>query len=674
MKNLACHSTLAHLFHSLSAKAISIVVALPTASIMVAAAQNPTPLLTQPEEKLIAVLKSDAGQKEKADACRELAVLGTKKAVPDLATLLADEKLSHMARYALETIPDPSATDALRDAVGKLKGPPLVGVIGSLGVRRDVKAVDHLAKLLTDEDADVAQGAARALGSIGNSSAARALTDAMGKIPPANQVAFCEGLFRCAEALTANGQNGEALAIYDRLRALPDAPHQVRAGALRGAVLGRQKGGLPQLLEAVRSDDWVVVDAAARIAMEMPGGDVTRTLIAELDKLPAAKQVLFIQVLGKRADPVALPNLSALAKGGTKLARIAAIRALPEIGQPSVVPVLAELMTDAETEIAEAAQESLAALPGPEADAAVMTMLNSLETPRRLKAIDLIGRRRMTSRIPALLAAATDPEPSIRPAALRKVGELGGPAELSALLGCLMKYKEPRDLDAAEQALSTVCTKADKPESCADMLIAGLAQAQPSQKSRLMSVLAAVGGESALKTVRAAVNDPNADVHAAAIRALSSWKTADAAPALLALAETATNPTDRMLCLRGYLDWASRTDLPADRRLAMCQEVRRLVQQPEEKKLLLGALGSIKTARSLALVAPYLEDPTVREEATAATIATAEAILKGPEAAQLATELIQPLQKAAEVAADTNLGRRAKALLEQAQNKAAGTR
>src|ERR1039458_7304995 len=56
--------------------------------------------------KLCAVLRSDAPQKEKADACRELARIGTKEAVAPLAALLPDEKLSHMARYGLETIPD----------------------------------------------------------------------------------------------------------------------------------------------------------------------------------------------------------------------------------------------------------------------------------------------------------------------------------------------------------------------------------------------------------------------------------------------------------------------------------------------------------------------------------------------------------------------------------------
>ena len=91
----------------------------------------------------IAVLKSDATQKEKADACMRLAVFGGADAVAPLAALLPDEKLSHMARYALETIPDPSVDPALREALGKVQGRLLAGVIGSLGVRKDAQAVDQ---------------------------------------------------------------------------------------------------------------------------------------------------------------------------------------------------------------------------------------------------------------------------------------------------------------------------------------------------------------------------------------------------------------------------------------------------------------------------------------------------------------------------------------------------
>jgi hypothetical protein len=49
---------------------------------------------------------------------------------------------------------------------------------------------------------------------------------------------------RCAEALVTRKEQALAIAIYDQLRALPDAPHQVRTGAIRGAILTRARRGL----------------------------------------------------------------------------------------------------------------------------------------------------------------------------------------------------------------------------------------------------------------------------------------------------------------------------------------------------------------------------------------------------------------------------------------------
>jgi HEAT repeat protein len=210
--------------------------------------QDDKPSAKEQETKLIAVLKSEAPQKEKSDACRELALIGTKNAVAPLADLLGDEKLSHMARYGLEPNPDPAVDEALRAALEKLKGRPLVGTIGSIGVRRDVKAVEALSKLLRNTDSTVVQATARALGLIGTAAAAKALEDNLSATPAANRRAHYEGLFRSAEALTGRGQRGEpiatyqALEIYERL-ARTDVPQQVRESASRKARVLRQEQG-----------------------------------------------------------------------------------------------------------------------------------------------------------------------------------------------------------------------------------------------------------------------------------------------------------------------------------------------------------------------------------------------------------------------------------------------
>jgi HEAT repeat protein len=414
------------------------------------------------EEQLIAVLKSDAALKAKADACRELARVGTKQAIPALAALLGDEKLSHMARYAMEPIRDPAVDEALREAMGRLSGRPLMGVIGSLGVRRDAKAVEAIAKLLS-ADADLAQAAARALGEIGTMEAAKALDGAVAGASPANRVAFCEGLFRCAEVLSVERNGAQALAIYDRLRSLPGAPQQVRAGALRGAILSRGKEGIPLMVEAMHSADYVLTAAAARTAIELPGPEVTAALAGELSKLPADKQLLVVNTLGYRGDASAGRAMLGLARKGPMAVRLAAVHNLTHLGYAPAVPLLAELSLSGEADLAAAARQCLGNFPGKDADAAVVGMLTHQDAKVRSVAVELIGQRKGASAIASLLKAAGDHDESVCVAAIKALRDRAGPAELPALLGMLVKARWPAEMQAAENAIAALCARQSEP-------------------------------------------------------------------------------------------------------------------------------------------------------------------------------------------------------------------
>ena len=624
----------------------------------------------QQVKKLIAVLKSDAPQKDKADACRELARIGTKEAVAPLAALLPDEKLSHMARYGLEPIPDAAVDKALRDAARKVKGTLLVGVIGSIGVRRDAKAVGLLDDLLDSSDNSVAQAAARALGSIGTKAARNALLDELDEVSAANQLAFCEGLLRCAEAAAAKGDREAALEVYERLRVIP-MPQQVRAAAVRGSILYGGKDGLRLMSLALHNDDYTLAAAAVRAAQEKGCPCVTRVLVDELPSLAVDRQVLVIQTLARRADPAALPALFVAARKGELAVRLAAVRALAEIGSAAALPVLVELMGDADKDLASAAQASLASLPGAEVDAAVMKAVTAGPTDARLTAMDLVVRRRMTSAIPTLVEIAAGPDAQLRTAALKKLGELAGPAEIPQMLNLLGRAASPEDLEATEQALSAVCLKAPEPGACVAQVEARMAQAPPAQKCALVRVLGAVGGPKALQAIRGAVSDPNTEVRAAAIRVLSGWTTPDAAPDLLDLAKAASNGSDKLICLRGYLRLAGQAELPVDKRLDMCRQAAALAQKDNEKKLLLATLGGIASVEAVDLIVPSLDDSATKEEAATAAVDVADKVLKEKDAAKVASKLVEPLNKVAQATANADLAKRAKDLAAQAAAKAA---
>jgi HEAT repeat protein len=418
------------------------------------------------EAKQIAVLESTAGFAEKATACRALVRIGTAAAVPVLAKLLPDEQLSDMARYALEPIPDPAVDAALRAALEQTTGRALIGVIGSLGARRDAAAVEGLSRRLQQADNGVVQATARALGQIGTAAAGQALAAALPAASPDNRPAVIEGLLRCAEALSATGGKAEqtqALAVYDSLRALPQASHQVRAAALRGAVLLRQDAGIPLLLAGLRDEGYVVAMAAARTAMELPGAAVTKALADDLGRLPAERQILVVSVLGKRGDEAALPALLALARSGAAPARVAAVRALAEVGDASATVVLAELQRDPEVSVARAAKETLAALAGPQVDAALLAQLAEGDGPARLDAIELLGQRRVTAAVPALLKAAEDADEAVRTRAIKVLGDLGGEAQFQALIGLLLRAPSAATSQAVEDALGAICVREARP-------------------------------------------------------------------------------------------------------------------------------------------------------------------------------------------------------------------
>lgn len=192
------------------------------------------------EQRLAAVLAADVPQAAKDFACRQLSLVGTAASVPALAPLLADEKLSHMARYALERIPGTEAAAALREALPKVKGLLKVGVIGSIGARRDAASVPALVELLGEGDPQISGAAATALGKIGTEDAAEGIKTFLDRAEGKLRLVAADAYLTCAERLLSAGNKAAALAIYQTL-SKADVPKHVRLAAMRGMLTAAGK-------------------------------------------------------------------------------------------------------------------------------------------------------------------------------------------------------------------------------------------------------------------------------------------------------------------------------------------------------------------------------------------------------------------------------------------------
>jgi len=105
-------------------------------------------------------------------------------------------------------------------------------------------------------------------------------------------------------------------------------------------------------------------------------------------------------------------------------------------------------------------------------------------------------------------------------------------------------------------------------------------------------------------------------------------------------------------------------------RLSMCRKAADMVQSDGEKRLLLGTLGGINSPAALPVIAPYLDDAAIRQEAALASLAIADRLLKGRQSGKHAPQLIAPLEKVVQALGDDELAGRAKGLLRQAKTKA----
>jgi HEAT repeat protein len=641
----------------------TLTVALFLGALHAAAAQATTPTIT-PDEKdlstLAAVLRSDAPQLQKVLACKRLARLGNRDSVPALTPLLGDAQLSHPARLALEAIPDPAAGAALREATRRLKGLPLVGVIGSLGVRRDAQAIGLLERLLADTDAQVAAAAAGALGRIGTPEAAKILLHALPKSAVRNAVA--DAGLDCAEAAVRTGKLGEALTLYDRL-ASADVPTRIQAAALRGAILARESAGADRLARQLEAADATLFAVAVGVAREMRDPAATRVLLAALPKLAIERRAVVLLALGDRGDRTARPVVVTAAASPAANVRVAALQALATLGTAEDLPLLLAAAASPDRDTAQAARSSLAALPG--VDKALIAALASAKGPARLVLIDVVGRRQIVAAVPTLLASLEAPDTATRLAAIAALGGTIAPKDFPSLLKRLMAGGSPQETAAAQASLRAACSRRPDKQACAEALVASLTGAAPETAPFLVELLGTVGGPTALEAVAAAAKNPDERIQDTATRVLGDWQTSDVAPVLLEVAEKATNPKFRVRALRGYLRVARQMDVHHGQRLAICRKGLELADRDEERKLAIETLSRCASPEALKLVMAHLHTAHFTPTAAASAVTIGEmTVVAQPQAVAAA------MREVVKVTTDKNLLRRANDLLRRAETPA----
>jgi HEAT repeat protein len=187
------------------------------------------------EKRLVDALTGGISRSALDYVCRRLRVVGTRQSIEALAALLLAEETSHIARYALERIPDEKAVEVMRDSLPKVSSKLKPGIIGSLGKRRDEKSIQAISKLLGDSDIQVAKAAAESLALIGTPAAAKELSKFAEKASATMKLPVADACLVCAEQFLADGEKSDAVALYNEFKG-DDKPTHVKAAAMKGIL------------------------------------------------------------------------------------------------------------------------------------------------------------------------------------------------------------------------------------------------------------------------------------------------------------------------------------------------------------------------------------------------------------------------------------------------------
>ncbi len=391
---------------------------------------------------------------------------------------------------------------------------------------------------------------------------------------------------------------------------------------------GQQESAIGIIIDILKSDDEAMHPVAIGMVKELPGEQVTRALAEELPNLPVTSQVQLLSALAERGDRAALPAVVEAMKADDESVRIAAIKALGQLGDASSVVLLAQTAASTRGEEQKIARESLYRLRGPEVDKTILSKIPQAQTGDKIELIYSIGQRNINAGVETLLETAKDSDRKIRLESFKVLKVVAGPEYLPALIELLMDLQSESDRDEAEKTIAAVAHKISDKNRQAEAVLAVLpAVNEVQQRCSLLRVLGKIGDDSSIAVLRTALKDGDVKVQDAAIRALSEWPSPAPIADLQEVVQGTDNKVHRILALRGFIRLIGLdSDRPVEETISLYKQAMNLAPDVSLKKRVLSGLANVESLDALQMAVEYLNDTDLRQEAELAVVSIAEAV------------------------------------------------
>jgi len=578
------------------------------------------------EKELLKALEATTSPGLRDVLCRQLSLIGSEEAVPVLIEMLKNEESMDPARYALERIGGPLVDRQLRLLLPSVGDPIKVGIVTTQAVRRDAEAVPMIGPLLKSSNVTLATAAAAALGNIGTAEAVKILATTQDDVAEPVRSRVMDAQLQGANRLMAAGQAEVALAVYARLLG-SSYPTTIRAAAWRQQAIIQANQLGPHILKVIESGDADLLPMALASVRRVKDPVQLKSIAATLSRLNPPQQVVLLAALTDAGNPVVLPAINKCIKSPHAQVRMAAIRALGQLGHAEQVAVLVAVAAGEQEPVQSVAREALYGLRGNGVDLRLVDALPTAPAPEQVEIILAISERRVASAAPVLVTLAASELRVVQREACQALTKVARWQDVPALVDLLCR--QPSKLH--EDVLVGAALRFDDRPDRMQPVMAALERLDVTGPARaaLLRVLGRVGDASGLMVIQGTLQSDDVTMQTEAIRALSLWPTPEPKERLFTLAENEQRMNRHVLALRGFISMAVLPDAQTPpQAVSDLTRAWGLARRDDEKRMILSALPKAACLEALSFVERHGQEAALRGEAQNALVSLGRALAR----------------------------------------------
>ena len=569
----------------------------------------------------------------KAFLLRQLQMVGQDECIEKISSYLHDKELSGPAARVLCAISSDASGKALIAALKQRMGTPDTqkNIILAIAESKVQDAEDILRSMLGSSDPDVQKVVLYALSQVGTETSLKDLAAAAAAVNyQMERTGANESYIILIKRLAADPSTKAVAekAANDLLKKATKANQTHSREAALQIQLGLSEEPTKLLVKALKDPCKKYRNAALALASNY----ADNTMYIEVGKLLAkSKSEVKVDIINWFGREAKCPQkhdlvrdleirfdlpfsqlLTQQLQDKEYAVKEAAVWTMLKIGDKVYIPTIANLLTDADKQVVLLAQDALFAFPG-DIDNAVAKSIASATDNGKVAVLELLARRKATSKINTVLDQADKGSASVKKAAYIALKDVVGEADLTNMCGRLETAATENIANLQDAVISSLSSMPSVKQ--VETIIRRMYQAGD-KKYLYYKVLASTGEPKVLDIIEKGYAEGSGAAKEAAFEALLAWNGLESADILFAISKekgTATEAGKRVL--GRYVQLVSNPALSGENRLIRLRKAMEIAKADDQRVAIMKQIEKTGTFLAVMYAGEFLNDKAVRQAA-----------------------------------------------------------